>query len=846
MNLLVEIAQSWLAGWLYGAALLLLALGIHRLGWLRSLWQQEQSWRWLLFAPSLIMLLHMFSLPQRAAEGFNAAGQQAMAWATAATSKTEGLPPDVAASRRASLTLVAHPAKSVVEVEPTLVPANGSSAATAPAQTAALPAARRSVSAQSVPARVHSWQLGLAPTLAATLAALLISAVLIRVGRVCRAWVRQWRQIRHQPRWPQGPLTQELQRLSQDAGVAVPTLRRAPDDSTPHAWSPATISLPAWLPTVMNPQQQRATLAHELAHLRRADPRWRLAYALQLALFPLPFAQRVREQLDQLAELACDDWAARQAGSRRAMAESLARCAQHIVSPAAGFASAMTTRRSPVVARVQHLLKEPVMNPNATRWPLRLLLPTAVVATALFLPGLVVSEQAVAATSAPAAKAQQRHMPEPPEPPQAPEAPEPPPPPPSVSNDDMVAPPAPPAVPAPPAPPVPPAPPAKSSISQYNWLLGERTVIEIERKGYALSATIKGDFELNDAETDFAKIDDSVDIEETRDGVKRQLRLTKSSSGLDREYRVDGNVTNFDAAAQAWWAGLIKQFAREGLVSAKSRVERILAQGGAAAVIDEIGQIHAAHARASHLVALYKQAQLNRQQLTASLNLAQGIKSDYELRRVLQMAAEHQTMDRASVLQACEQAKQIDSDYEARVFLQALAKHLPADKESISAWRSVYDSIGSDYEARVAVQALIENDAMQGAMLEQVVSATESIGSDYERRVALQSLAPRIQQQPSLIGLYAKSVAGIGSDYEARVAVTALMDDATLSGPALLALVDAVDSIDSDYERRIALQAIAEHSASDSALIERIRRSAKPLGSHERGVLEKALDKLSG
>ena len=44
----------------------------------------------------------------------------------------------------------------------------------------------------------------------------------------------------------------------------------------------------------------------------------------------------------------------------------------------------------------------------------------------------------------------------------------------------------------------------------------------------------------------------------------------------------------------------------------------------------------------------------------------------------------------------------------------------------------------------------------------------------------------------------------------------------------------------------MALQSIAKAMPKDAALLERIRRSAKPLGSHERGVLEKTLDRISG
>lgn len=851
MNLLVQIAEAWLVGWLYGAVLLVAALLAQRLNLLPALWQRESSWRWLLFAPLLIMGLHLGGVPQQVQQAWHRTQLQVMA----ASFRAEQAAPtaiDPAANRRAALTLVAHQAKPL------------DSAGSTPVKLTEMPAAATSVPPSAVPASPpwstpaatadYRWQLRLAPLLAAAIAALLLSALLLRAARVVQAWRRQAQRIHGQPRWPQDHLSHELQQLSERAGLKAPTLRRAEDDSGPHAWSPATISLPTWLPQVMTAEQQRATLAHELAHLRRADPLWRLAYALQRALFPMPLAARARIQLDQLAEQACDDWAATQAGSRRAMAESLARCAQHLVSPHAGLASAMTSRRSPVVARVQHLLKEPLMKPASPLWPLRLLLPTAVVASALLLPGVMVSEPAQAAAVAEQAAApkqanqsQRGRMTPPPASPAAPEAPEAPPPPPPIEEDlALPAPPAPPAAPSPPSVPAPPAPPAKGSVSRHSWLFGERTVVEIERPGYALEAVIKGDFSLNAEETDFAKVDGSVEVEETRDGITRELTLSSASAGLQYQYRQDGRDAEFDSAARAWWAGLVKQLAREGMVDAEDRVQRLLAQGGATAVLNEVGQVHAAHARVSHLAALYKQAKLSPAELSSSLQLTHGIDSDYELRRVLQTALKHQAFDASSLQQALKLGESIDSDYEARVFLQAAAAQLPATRDSLGQWLRVYRTVGSDYEARVALQSLIGNAGMQGGLLDEALAASETIGSDYERRVALQSLAPRIKQEPSLVAVYARAVSGIDSDYEARVAVSALMEDAKLPAAALISLVDAVDSIGSDYERRVALQSIAKAMPKDAALLERIRRSAKPLGSHERGVLEKTLDRISG
>ena len=316
MSALTAIFEAWLNAWLYGALAMGLALGAARLGIAQLLWQREQSWRWVLLAPGLIMLLQLLNLPQLGRAGLQLAGTALeLDWPRAETLATpEAVLPKLAAEQ------TVHAATRVPRAEPAAVhpvpvsPAVVAGPATGPG------APTHSDSATPSPAL---WQLRLTPLQLSLLTLLVLGLALGRLLRVLADWRQQSRRIKAQPLWAEDSLLAELRRLAERSHSSLPELRQAEDDGGPHAWSPATISLPGWMPRVMSLQQQRAALAHELAHLRRADPRWQLLYALHFALWPLPGAQAVRGRLDQLAERACDQWAAVQTGSRRAMAESL-------------------------------------------------------------------------------------------------------------------------------------------------------------------------------------------------------------------------------------------------------------------------------------------------------------------------------------------------------------------------------------------------------------------------------------------------------------------------------------------------------------------------------------------
>lgn len=139
----------------------------------------------------------------------------------------------------------------------------------------------------------------------------------------------------------------------------------------------------------------RAMLAHEIAHLRRADPAWMWAAAWLQAMFPWqPLFLVVRRRWAHLIELRCDAVAAHHAGST-AVARCLLDVAEwlrpHLPQPlgALGMASRPSALRERVEAALQG---RRVREPNA-RW-LQLAGGLAVSLLTLAAPGLATAPAA--------------------------------------------------------------------------------------------------------------------------------------------------------------------------------------------------------------------------------------------------------------------------------------------------------------------------------------------------------------------------------------------------------------------------------------------------------------------
>ena len=312
----------------------------------------------------------------------------------------------------------------------------------------------------------------------------------------------QWRHLR---RWsralathqapPARALSEQARALGDQLGLAqLPSLHVVPGLASPMLLPGARLLLPEWVDALDAPRQ-RALLAHELAHLQRHDPAWRIAHRLvRVPLSVHPLAWLAVRRLDALAEDACDARAAELCGSGRPLAECLAVCLTHAGHRAGHppLAVAMADDDGQVVRRVRNLLEETSMTrpiPTALR---RTAL-VAALAAAIALPGLAVS---------------------------------------SISNDAF-------------------------ADGLFNWGEGS-THIQTNGKdsyryrhtgnGERIALTMRGRVEFTADESDIASMDPeaSFDFADTREGVKRQLVATVVDGKLVRDYRVDGEARPLD------------------------------------------------------------------------------------------------------------------------------------------------------------------------------------------------------------------------------------------------------------------------------------------------------------
>ncbi len=688
-----------------------------------------------------------------------------------------------------------------------LLPGPAPAAERAPAPVvmrAPMPAAAeaRPVVVDALPAARPSAQLGALPVAASLapkaqdiavgfLALWLAGAVLLLLGLALQwAWLR--RTVRRLPELGDARWRTLAASLAGGMGLPLPALRHArPGWASPLLAPGRALCLPAWCLDLPD-DEARAVLGHELAHLRRRDPAWRLLAALVKALLWPQLLNRVA--LQRLDLLACDAAAAAPSGQRLALAQSLLRCAEalkaggghHGPALACGAASA----GSPLLARVRRLLKPEGEDAPRERRGLRWGLMAAMLAALVALPAVVVSHT------------DGRSL---------------------LERFDL------------------------GGLTDGMSFSVRGTRIYSRYPGGSFAVTLDGKVAFNDAEDDVQTLTGTLTVREREGGLMREMVLKSVGEGrIEREYRVGKESLPLDEAGRQWWGKAVQRMA-ESLTDPQARARKLFAKGGVDAVLADVERASEDFQRRRRIEAALQLDTPPAAMLDRLIAASAGLQGAFERREALSAIA-RQPLAEPQQLAWLAAAAGVDGDFERREALGALAPRLLASPAVLAAWTEAVGRIGGDFELRTAIDNQV-SATPQPAVLAAALQAAGRIQGDFEKREALGAIAGRLQgDEAGLVDAYARVAGSISGGFERREALNRLMDCPKLGLAGLERVLASAEAMEGGFERLQVLLRVAEKMGQakpvDAGLVERVRRAGRGLGDHERGQIENALDRL--
>jgi beta-lactamase regulating signal transducer with metallopeptidase domain len=611
---------------------------------------------------------------------------------------------------------------------------------------------------------------------------------------------------------PNHELRSDLAVLATQAGIAEPQLLSLDAIPSPIAAPFARIVLPVWAIDTLDPAQLQAMLAHELAHIVRGDATWKLLTAYWRALFWfVPLTILAQRRLDDIAELACDAFAAQHTGDGRRLAECLTACAEHhVLGYTPELAPAMAARQSSLLYRIERLLEGVTMESTTTGTRARgvALLTLLVAAASLPAIGFDTGSAHAAPAPQPAAQKEQHAVAKTKKDDFSF----------SVHEDDSV---------------------VNGSVNGHDM-----TSISMSDAEHKFTAKVDGKIAIATDETDVASLSagGTAKFEETRAGTTRRIELASRADKLERRYFINGAEQPYDDNARKFMAVATLELVRSG-IGAEARAKRLYASGGAKGVLDEIDHVHSDYVRGIYLKLLADMGKMRSAELDRAIQIAGAMESDYSRRQALSALFDTQALDAASQVTFLHQSLNFSSDYERAELLVGAEPHLANTPEVRQAWLDAALGVKSDYERRRTLQSMLTGDRLDDAQLARVIQASDSMDSDYEHRELLVAAVHQARDVNALAPAYTRAAQGLKSDYEHKEALLALINAGTLGSSGADAVLAAAAQIQSSYECREVLIALARVMPKDANLIAHYREVAKRLPEYDRGEAESALNR---
>src|SRR6266699_4572700 len=374
---------------------------------------------------------------------------------------------------------------------------------------------------------------------------------------------------------------------------------------------------------------------------------------------------------------------------------------------------------------------------------------------------------------------------------------------------------------------------------------GDVVTLSITTGGCAVTFDGDGKFTFNDDFSDIATLASGgrIVIQVDYGAHDRRLTIQRGNNGLERVYKIDGDIRPFDDEAKAWLKETLTFLLRRTGFMAEERSRWILERRGIQGLIDELGELTGDYTRRIYYQAAVESGKLDAAGYERLVTMAgQTIDSDYELAEFLIAVAQKQPLTERMQAGFVTAAKSIGSDYERHRVLTAALSRPGLTPAMEAAMLDAAADISSDYELAELLIEVNTARPIDEAVRPAFFKAANRLQSDYEHRRVLDAVVKRTGTSPAMLLDVLTSAKTIGSDYEHGRTLLSIVARGDVPQPVVLAVLASAKQISSDHELSELLMAVITKVRMDDTIRAAIREDAGSISSqYDRGRVFEAL-----
>lgn len=373
--------------------------------------------------------------------------------------------------------------------------------------------------------------------------------------------------------------------------------------------------------------------------------------------------------------------------------------------------------------------------------------------------------------------------------------------------------------------------------------------LEWSRPGCSVEVRIEGEVTFAGDFRDLERLGRgaSVRIEEDDDGTVRWLEITPDASGRPLfAYRIDRQEHAFDAAARAWYQGMMLMIVRRSGLMAEEHVASMLRSGGVQSVIDELEYLMSDHVFTRYVIELIEQADLSEDQAVSLVDRARTrVDSDHYMTEVLLALSDHHLDSEGGMDAFLDAAATLESDhYRAQALGHALERR-ELTRQQVTALIDEVSAMESDHYVSEVLRAVAERYFLDDPTRSTYLRAVSTVESDHYRTEILGALLDRNDLDAGQLQAVLRAVAAMESPHY-QTELLRRMSAGGMTSAELSAYLDIVAGMESDHYQAESLRDVTGRSLSEGDLI-RVIRTVGSMGSdHYKAGLLTELARTSG